>query len=92
MTVKEQKRPWYGQHGVNGPRAYGKIIRKGQAVRERAERKPRRSHYQAERKKRDDNSLFPFLSCAAQETGDYGQQRDSRVGYPTSDGGILVLT
>jgi hypothetical protein len=39
MTVKEQKRPWYGQHGVNGPRAYGKIIRKGQAVRERAERK-----------------------------------------------------
>ncbi|HJX80638.1 MAG TPA: hypothetical protein VJ248_01250 [Candidatus Udaeobacter sp.] len=32
MTVKEQKRPWYGQHGVNGPRAYGKIIRKGQAA------------------------------------------------------------
>jgi hypothetical protein len=32
MTVKEQKRPWYGQHGVNGPRARVKIIRKDQAA------------------------------------------------------------
>ena len=60
-------------------------------VRERTERKPRRAHYQAEREKRDDKSLFPFLSCTAQETGEHGQQRDSRVGYPTSGGGILVL-
>ncbi len=60
-------------------------------VRERAERKPRWSHYQAEREKRDDKSLFPFLSGAAQETGEHGQQRDSRVGNPTSGGSILVL-
>jgi hypothetical protein len=34
-------------------------------VRERAERKPRRSHQHVEREKRDDNSFFPFLSGAA---------------------------
>jgi len=22
MTVKEQKRPWYGQHGVNTPKLF----------------------------------------------------------------------
>jgi hypothetical protein len=61
-------------------------------VRERAERKPRRSHQQAEREKRDDNALFPFLSGAAEETGEHGQQRDSRIRYPTSSsGGISIL-
>jgi hypothetical protein len=61
-------------------------------VRERAERKPRRSRQQVEREKRDDNSLFPFLSGAAQEIREHGQRRDSRIGYPTSSGGgILVL-
>lgn len=60
-------------------------------VRERAERKPRRSNQQVERENRDDKSLSPFLSCAAQEASDNGQQRDSRVRYPTSGGDILVL-
>jgi hypothetical protein len=60
-------------------------------VRERAERKPRRPHQQVEREKRDDKSLFPLLSGAAQETGEHGQQRDSRVSYPTSGGDILLL-
>src|SRR6266513_2985599 len=59
-------------------------------VRQRAEGKPRRSHQQAEREKRDDKSLLPFLSGAAQETGQHGEQRDCRVNYPTR-GGILVL-
>ena len=39
----------------------------------------------------DDKSLFPFLSGAAQETGEHGQQRDGRVGYPTSGGGGLLV-
>ena len=60
-------------------------------VRERAERKPGRSHQQVEREKRDDKSLFPFLSGASQETGEHGQLRDSRVSYPTSGGDILLL-
>ena len=60
-------------------------------VRERAERKPRRSHQQIERENRDDKSLFPFLTAPAQETGEHGQQCDSRVSYPTSGGDILFL-
>src|SRR5207244_4341830 len=60
-------------------------------VGERAERKPRRSYQQAEREKRDDKSLFPLLSGAAQETGEHGQQCDSRVSYPTSGGDILFI-
>jgi hypothetical protein len=58
-------------------------------VRGRAERKPRRSHQQVRRENCDDKSLFPFLSGAAQETGEHGQQRDGPVGYPTSGGGGL---
>ena len=60
-------------------------------VRERAERKPRWSHQQVECKDRDDKSLLPFLSCAAQKASEHGQQRDSRISYPTSGSGILVL-
>ena len=60
-------------------------------VRERAERKPRRSHQQVERENRDDKSLFPLLSVAAQETSEHGQQCDSRVSYPTSSRDILFL-
>src|SRR5207249_10671614 len=41
-------------------------------VRERAERKPRRSNEQVERENRDDKSLFPFFSGAAQETSKHG--------------------
>ena len=61
-------------------------------VRYRAERKPRRSDQQVEPKNCDDKSLFPFLSCAAKETSEHGQQCDSSVSYPTSGrGGVLVL-
>ncbi len=61
-------------------------------VRDRAERKPRRSNQQVRPKNCDDKSLFPFLSGAAQETGEHGQQRDGPVGYPTSGRGeVLVL-
>src|SRR4029453_11463067 len=60
-------------------------------VRERAERKPRRSNQQVERENRDDKPLCPFFSGAAKETSEHRQKRDSRVNYQTSGGRILVL-
>ena len=58
-------------------------------VRQRAKRKPRRSHQEAEPENGNYNSFFPFFSRASQKTGEHRQQRDARVGQPTSGGNRL---